>query len=93
MKRIVRLNESDLKRIVRRVLRENPIVDPCEQHVNTLTKLVGENKVPSSCLGSDMEQECMKDLMKMVTGSMDPVVIAAAKALAKCRKENNGMMF
>jgi len=95
MKRIIRLTETDLKRIVRRVIREAdaPYVDPCQDEVDTLSDLVGENRVPKSCLGADMEAQCAKDLMKMATQGPDPRVMMAAKELAKCRKENSGMMF
>jgi hypothetical protein len=94
MKRIIRLTESDLKRIVRRVIREEEsIVDPCQDKVDALSKLVGDRKMPASCMASDMEAECVKDLMKMITQSTDPMVMAAAKALLKCKKDNSGMMF
>ena len=38
MKRIIRLTETDLKRIVRRVIREAdaPIVDPCQDELDEL---------------------------------------------------------
>ena len=95
MKRIIRLTETDLKRIVRRVIREadDPYVDPCQDELDELSDLVGEAKVPKSCMAADMEMQCARDLMKMATMGADPEVISAAKELAKCRKENSGMMF
>ena len=94
MKRIIRLTESDLKRIVRRVIREEEsVVDPCEDKVNALSKLIGKNKMPTSCMASDMEDECKKELMGMITRMGDPMVMAAAKALIACREKNSNMMF
>ncbi len=95
MKRIIRLTETDLKRIVRRVIREaeDPIMDPCQDEVDALSDLIGEAKMPKSCLGSDMEMQCARDLMKMVTMGGDPEVRSAAIELANCRKENSGKMF
>jgi hypothetical protein len=92
MKRIIRLTESDLKRIVRRVIREEEsIVDPCKDKVDALSKLIGDRSKISSCAGSDMAEKCVTDLVRMIAQTTDPMVISAAKALLKCRKDNSGV--
>ncbi len=94
MKRIIRLTETDLKRIVRRVIREaeDPIADPCQDKVDRLSKLIG-GKLPSACMGADMEDECLSALMKMVNFSNLQAVTNAVTDLYNCREENSGMMF
>ena len=94
MKRIIRLTETDLKRIVRRVMRESgdPIVDPCQDEVNALTKLIG-GKLPASCMGADMESECLSKLMAMVDLTNVQKIRTAVANLYDCREENSGRMY
>jgi hypothetical protein len=94
MRRIIRLTETDLKRIVRRVIRESgdPIVDPCQNEVNALTKLIG-GKLPAACMGSDMESECLSELMTIVDLTNIQKIRTAVANLYDCREENSGMMY
>jgi len=94
MKRIIRLTETDLKRIVRRVIREadDPIMDPCQDEVNRLSKLIG-GKLPSACMAADMENECIAEIMKSVNATNIKQALAAVTDLYDCREENSGMMY
>lgn len=98
MKRIIRLTETDLKRIVRRVIRENadPIVDPCQDEVDALMELVGGTKLPAACMGADMESACLNKVIAEVMkagGRNLEVARQAVMDLYDCRKENSGKMF
>lgn len=95
MKRIIRLTETDLKRIVRRVIRESgdPISDPCQKEVNALSKLIGGDKIPTVCSGADMEDECLDAIMDMVNLSDISAATTAVVNLVACRKKNSGMMY
>ena len=75
MKRTLRLNETDLTRIIRRVISEQttqtvPLFEECPDKMNNLVRLIGKSNVPSSCLKaanssndiSYLEQECVDSL-------------------------------
>ena len=64
MKKIIRLTERDLTRIVKRVLKEEEnIVDPCETQVAELKKF--NITPPPVCMTADGQDECFKQLTKM----------------------------
>ena len=78
MKRTLRLNETDLTRIIRRVISEQstqpvPLFEECPDKMNSLVRLVGKSNVPSSCLKaanssndiSSLEQECVDSLQPL----------------------------
>ena len=57
MKRTVRLTETDLARIIRRVIREQneqsdelvPLFNGCETEMDNMVNLIGRNNIPQSC--------------------------------------------
>jgi hypothetical protein len=87
--RTIRLNERDLARIVRRVIREEDenFVDPCQDKIDDLSKMLGGKVLPSSCMAADMERNCINDIIKMVT-NVTPDLMSAIKDVMECREEN-----
>ena len=94
MKRTLRLTERDLSRIVRRVIKEQNemLNDPCQEEIDELSKLIGGDKIPPSCLSSDMEDECIKEFFDMVGPFSYPgesiKFLRAITNLLECRKAN-----
>jgi hypothetical protein len=86
--RTIRLNERDLARIVRRVIREQKgnLVDPCQDKTAALSKMLGGKVLPSSCMGADMERNCINDIIKMVT-NVTPNLMLAIKDVMECTEE------
>jgi hypothetical protein len=76
MRKTIRLNETDLARIIRRVMSEQneelvPLFDGCETEMDNMVNLIGENNIPQSCFAkvSDnpetidlAEKKCLEDL-------------------------------
>ena len=93
MKRIIRLTETDLKRIVRRVIREagDPIMDPCKDKVDKVVSMLKGKKIPAACLSADMTSECMTDIMSMVAFPSSQL-LTAVNELIECRNDNDDMM-
>jgi len=95
MKRTTKLTESDISRIVRKVIREQNEMfdDPCQEEIDALSKLIGGDKIPPSCLSSDMDDECIKEIVDMVSPFSYPgesiKLIRAITNLFECRKENS----
>ena len=96
MKRIVRLTENDLSRIVRRVVNEESEMfdDPCQNEIDNLSKLIG-GKLPSSsaCMGADMNNECIKEILNMAGPFSYPgesiKILDAITKLGECKLENS----
>jgi hypothetical protein len=68
MKRIVRLTERDLSRIVRRVIKEDAMksfVNPCQKELDALSSGFGV-KIPPTCMAADGQNQCLIDLMNEV---------------------------
>jgi imidazolonepropionase-like amidohydrolase len=92
MKRIIRLTESDLTRIVKRVLKEEEnIVDPCQSLVDKLTKTY-KITVPAVCSTADGEDACMKELMEAVSdvATFDNMleITSSVKSFIDCKIKN-----
>ena len=81
MKKVIRLTESDLTRIVKRVIKEQaqPNLQDCLKGVGT---------VPQSCKGTDAGA-CIKDLGRMIYTSGPDVAIPLVDAI-KCLKTKMG---
>ena len=76
MKRTIRLTETDLDRIIRRVISEQstqtiPVFDSCKTEMDNMIKLIGKNNIPPSCFANvpdnydamDLaEEKCLADL-------------------------------
>jgi hypothetical protein len=77
MKRTLRLSETDLTRIIRRVISEQstetiPVFDSCKTEMDNMIKLIGKNNIPPSCFANvpdnnkaamDLaEEKCLADL-------------------------------
>jgi hypothetical protein len=76
MRKTIRLNETDLARIIRRVMSEQneelvPLFYGCETEMDNMVNLIGENNIPQSCFAkvSDnpetidlAEKKCLEDL-------------------------------
>ncbi len=94
MKRIVRLTENDLSRIVRRVINEESEMfdDPCQNEIDNLSKLIG-GKLPSSCMGADMNNECIKEILNMAGPFSYPgesiKILDTITKLGECKLENS----
>jgi hypothetical protein len=67
MRKIIRLTESDLARIVKRVIKEQEEVlygpdgkveDFCKVERKTLQELLNNSEIPSECLSNDDENAC-----------------------------------
>ena len=60
MKKTIRLNETDLARIIRRVIREQneqsdelvPLFNGCETEMDNMVNLIGRNNIPQSCFAN-----------------------------------------
>ena len=60
MKRTIRLTESDLARIIRRVISEQneqsdelvPLFNGCETEMANMVNLIGRNNIPQSCFAT-----------------------------------------
>ena len=68
MKRIVRLTERDLSRIIRRVIKEDTMggfVNPCQAELDALSSSFGV-KVPPTCMMADGQKQCVLDLLAAV---------------------------
>lgn len=60
MKRTIRLTESDLARIIRRVISEQneqsdelvPLFNGCETEMDNMVNLIGRNNIPQSCFAN-----------------------------------------
>lgn len=101
MKRIVRLTENDLSRIVRRVINEESEMfdDPCQNEIDNLSKLIGGKlpsfggKLPSSCMGADMNNECINEILNMAGPFSYPGeelrLLDAITKLGECKLENS----
>jgi len=81
MKKVIRLTESDLHRIVKRVLNEQ--VQP-----NLSDCLKGVSNIPQSCKGTDVGT-CIKDLGRMIYTGGPEVAVSLADAI-KCLKTKMG---
>lgn len=96
MKRIVRLTETDLKRIVRRVIKEaDTIVDPCQAEVDALKELIEMPKLPAACMAADNESECLKEIIGSLGLGLSNLneIREAVMDLYDCREENKGVSF
>jgi hypothetical protein len=76
MRKTIRLNETDLARIIRRVMSEQneelvTLFYGCETEMDNMVNLIGENNIPQSCFAkvSDnpetidlAEKKCLEDL-------------------------------
>jgi hypothetical protein len=94
MKRIVRLTERDLSRIVRRVIKEDAMksfVNPCQKELDALSSGFGV-KIPPMCSAADGQNQCIKDLLNEVKTklTLDNAMSIMAKynAYVACNKEN-----
>jgi len=92
MKRIIRLTESDLTRIVKRVLKEEEnIVDPCQASVDKLTKTY-KLVIPAACSTADGEDECSKELMaamaEVATFENMLEITSSIKSFIDCKIKN-----
>lgn len=81
MKRVIKLTESDLNRIVRRVIKE-------QTQPNLTDCLKGISNVPQSCKGTDAGQ-CIKDIGRMIYTGGPELAIQLADAI-KCLKTKIG---
>lgn len=94
MKRIIRLTERDLSRIVRRVVNEESEMfdDPCQNEIDNLSKLIG-GKLPSACNGAKMNKECIIKIFDMAGPSSYPSenmeLLTAIKNLGECKLDNS----
>ena len=80
MKKVIRLTESDLTRIVKRVIKEQAQTQQTAQ-VSAVQKCVASIKSkPQSCLNNDAGN-CIKDLGRMVTNSDPSLVLPFAEAV------------
>ena len=60
MKRTIRLTETDLARIIRRVITEQseqsdqlvPLFNGCETEMDNMVNLIGRNNIPQSCFAN-----------------------------------------
>jgi flagellin-specific chaperone FliS len=60
MKRTIRLTETDLARIIRRVISEQneqsdelvPLFNGCETEMDNMVNLIGRNNIPQSCFAN-----------------------------------------
>jgi hypothetical protein len=86
MKKVIRLTESDLTRIVKRVIKEQAQQTTQAQtqqtaQVSAVQKCVASIKSkPQSCLNNDAGN-CIKDLGRMVTNSDPSLVLPFAEAV------------
>ena len=82
MKRIVRLNENDLQRIVRRVLREQ------DEAMGGIKDCFEGAKfsVPAVCKAADTQDKCLKALQEMVMQSPVEIGNAIACVMSKTGK-------
>jgi hypothetical protein len=72
MKRIVRLTERDLSRIVRRVIKEDAMggfVNPCQAELDALSSIL-DVKVPPTCMMADGQKQCINALLKEVKNKL-----------------------
>ena len=91
MKRIIRLTESDLTRIVKRVLKEEEnVVDPCQVSVDKLKTY--KLTVPAVCSTADGEEECSKQLMaamaEVATFENMVEITSSIKSFIDCKIKN-----
>jgi hypothetical protein len=91
MKKIIRLTERDLTRIVKRVLKEEEnIVDPCQASVDKLKTY--KITVPTVCSTADGEEECSKQLMaamsEVATFENMVEISSSIKSFIDCKIKN-----
>lgn len=88
MKKIIRLTESDISRIVRKVIREQKeMVDYCQDEVDAVSIFLRGKELPPSCMASDMKSNCIKDVIGMVPFP-SPELLIAINDLVACRRKN-----
>jgi len=92
MKRIVRLTERDLSRIIRRVIKEDAMggfVNPCQKELDALKEGFGIT-IPPTCMAADGQKQCIVDLLSAVqekvtlTNAMD--IMGKYSAYTACQK-------
>jgi hypothetical protein len=93
MKRIVRLTERDLSRIVRRVIKEDAMgkfVNPCQAELDALSSSFGV-KVPPTCMMADGQRQCVLDLLAAVQQNVTvenlEKIMGKYNAYVACNKE------
>jgi hypothetical protein len=93
MKRIVKLTERDLSRIIRRVIKEDNMggfVNPCQAELDALSSTF-EVKVPPTCRLADGQRQCIVDLLfevqKKVTKTNAMDIMDKYYAYTACQKE------
>ena len=96
MKRIVKLTERDLSRIIRRVIKEDTMggfVNPCQAELDALSSSFGV-KVPPTCMMADGQKQCIVDLLfevqKKVTTTNVMDIMGKYYAYTTCQ-EKKGM--
>ena len=93
MKRIIRLTESDISRIVRKVMREQEeMMDPCQDEVDKVSMMLKGKKLPASCMAADMASDCIKDVIGMVAFPSSELLTAINDLIA-CREESDEEMY
>ena len=89
-----RISESDISRIVRKVLKEQEMMDdPCQDVMDELSDFIGRD-LPPSCMSYDKEsiQDCMREVVNMKPKNMrldqDVHFLGLVKDFVECRLEN-----
>jgi len=96
MKKVIKLKESDIKKIVKRVLKESDVIDDLETHV---LECVGEHcdiqditSIPQSCIKMIVDKDvtlaynCMmemdSDTVQMILGKIGPISSCVANKVS-----------
>tara|TARA_R110002153_G_scaffold68228_1_gene181178 strand:- start:834 stop:1166 length:333 start_codon:yes stop_codon:yes gene_type:complete len=95
--KVVKLTESDLQRIVKRVLKENEIVEPSKEEIvkecilenTTLKDLVN---IPAPCIQMIVDEDITLgfDCMKEMDSNTVQMIVSKIKPISKCVMEKMG---
>ena len=95
--KVVKLTESDLQRIVKRVLKENEIVEPSKEEIvkecilknTTLEDLVN---IPAPCIQMIVDEDITLgfDCMKEMDSNTVQMIVSNIKPISKCVMEKMG---